>query len=107
MKCLSIQILPEFIADFDRADFLHRVRRLGRAPEVDHFSDGGKAHLSFHFFTEMPAALWRDLHHHLYLDDSYGPKLNPISVVTCENPDDESDFLVLHHPDPTEKIDSL
>lgn len=107
MRCLSIQIPPEFMADFDQTEFLSRVRALGRSPEIDRFKEQGKSHLSFNFFTEMPALLWRDLHTHLYLDAHYGAVISATSIAVCEGVEETDEYLVLHHPDPSEKRDPL
>lgn len=107
MRCLSIQIPPEFVAEFDQTEFLARVRVLGRSPEIDRFKEQGKNHLSFNFFTEMPALLWRDLQTHLYRDAHYGPVISATSIAVCEGVEEADDYLVLHHPDPAEKRDQL
>lgn len=107
MRCLSIQIPPEFVAGFDQAEFLSRVRALGRSPEIDRFTEHGRNYLSFNFFTEMPALLWRDLHLHLYLDPEYGELISATSIAVCEGAQEEDDYLVLHHFDPAEKRDTL
>lgn len=109
MHCISIQIAPEFLADFDRDDFLLRVRALGRSPEIDAFSEKGKAYLQFNFFTELPKLLWQDLEAALYKNITYGKIISRVSIVVCQNEDENAaeDFLVLHHFDSNEKIDSL
>ncbi len=61
MQSISIQIQPEFLARFDRAAFLAQVRAVGRAPEIDEFTEKGKTYLNYTFFTEFPKALWQDL----------------------------------------------
>lgn len=107
MRCLSIQIQPPFVASFDRAEFLQRVGALSRSPEIDKFTEQGKTYLSFNFFTEMPALLWRDLQQHLYLDATYGPSLSACSIVVCEGKEESDDYLVLHHFDPLEVCTSV
>lgn len=107
MRCLSIQIPPEFVADFDQREFLARVRGAGRSPEIDAFTEQGKNYLSFNFFTERPVALWRDLQQHLYLDPHYGAIIAPVSIAVCDGEDEHDDYLVLHHFDPAEVRDQL
>lgn len=107
MRCLTIQIQPEFVADFDKADFLARVRLIGRSPEVDKFTEQGLSYLSFNFFTEMPVLLWRDLYQNLYMAGDYGTRLAAISIAVCDGEKETDDYLILHHPDPTEKRDLL
>ena len=109
MQCISIQIAPEFLADFDRNDFLLRVRAIGRSPEIDAFNEKGKSYLNFNFFTEKPTLLWQELQAALYNHCEYSQIISPISIVVFENEDEKSanGFLVLHHFDPSEKTNSL
>ena len=51
MRCLSIQIKPDAVPDFNKAEFLQRVRAMGRSPEIDDFEEKGVRHLHFNFFT--------------------------------------------------------
>jgi hypothetical protein len=105
MYCISFQINPSFARDFDREEFLARVRQV-RSPEVDAIEEKGKLFLSFNFFTEFPAQLWQELHGLLFADSAYAPKLAPYCIVICEG-EDEDDCLLLHHFDPNEKLDSF
>ncbi|HEY8940627.1 MAG TPA: hypothetical protein VIM59_10565 [Cellvibrio sp.] len=105
MYCISFQIQPKFAREFDRDEFLRRVRPV-RSPEVDAIEEKGKLFLSFNFFTEFPAQLWQELQPLLFADAAYAPKLAPYSVVICEGESDD-DCLLLHHFDPAEKLDSF
>lgn len=105
MHCISFQIQPKFAREFDRAEFLRRVRPV-RSPEVDAIEEKGKLLLSFNFFTEFPAQLWQELQPALFADAEYAPKLAPVCVVICEGESDD-DCLLLHHFDPSEKLDSF
>jgi hypothetical protein len=107
MQCISIQIQPEFLTGFDRKEFLAQVRAVGRSPEIDEFSEKGKTFLSYNFFTEKPKNLWQDLQSALYKNADYSSVISPISIAVCEDEDNSEGFLVLHHFDSTEKIDSL
>lgn len=106
MYCISIQIQPKFAREFDREEFLRRVRPV-RSPEVDAIEEKGKLFLSFNFFTEFPANLWKDLQQVLFADEEYVPQLAPFCTVVCENEDDEEECLLLHHFDPSEPLDSF
>lgn len=105
LYCISIQIQPKFAREFNRAEFLDRVRPL-RSPEVDAIEEKGKLFLSFNFFTEFPSPLWKDLKQNLFEDDDYAPQLAPFCTVICES-EDEKQCLLLHHYDPSEPMDSL
>lgn len=105
MYCISFQIQPRFAREFDRAEFLNRVRPV-RSPEVDAIEEKGKLFLSFNFFTEFPAPLWQELKAALLSDTVYAPLLAPFCVVICEG-ESEEDCLLLHHYDSSEKLDSF
>ena len=111
MHFISIQIQPEFLTHFDRADFLSRVRATGRSPEIDEFEEKGQRYLQFTFFTEFPKSLWQDLQKVLYDHSEYSKIISPISIAICESePEDKHSrpqFLLLHHFDRNEKLDHL
>lgn len=105
MQCISIQIQPKHSREFNRDQFLQRVRAI-RSPEVDAIEEKGKLYLSFNFFTEFPAQLWQELNAALYQDATYGAVIAPVSVAICEGETDE-ECLLLHHFDSSEKLDSF
>ena len=105
MQCISIQIQPKHSREFDRDQFLQRVRSI-RSPEVDAIEEKGKLYLSFNFFTEFPAPLWQALRECLYKDSTYAAIIAPVSVVICEGETDD-ECLLLHHFDSSEPLDTL
>ena len=107
MQSISIQIQPAFLATFDRAAFLTQVRAVGRAPEIDEFTEKGKTYLTYNFFTEFPKKLWQDLQAALYQHAEYSSVISPISIAVCEDEVYPEGYLILHHFDSTEKVDSL
>ena len=107
MQSISIQIQPKFAANFDRVAFLVQVRAVGRAPEIDEFSEKGKTFLTYTFFTEFPKKLWQDLQSALYLHAEYPQIISPISIAAYEDETLPQGYLILHHFDSTEKVDSL
>lgn len=107
MQSISIQIQPEFLATFDRQAFLSQVRAVGRAPEIDEFSEKGKTYLTYTFFTEFPKKLWQDLQSALYLHADYSKVIAPISIAAYEDESLPQGYLILHHFDSAEKVDRL
>jgi hypothetical protein len=105
MQCISIQIQPKYSREFDRDQFLQRVRAI-RSPEVDAIEEKGKLYLSFNFFTEFPAQLWQELSACLYKDATYATIIAPVSVAICEGETDD-ECLLLHHFDSSEQLDTL
>lgn len=107
MQFISIQIQPEFLANFDRTGFLAQVRAVGRVPEIDAFAEKGKTYLNYTFFTESPKALWEDLLKALYQHAEYSKVISPISIAACEDESHPQGYVILHHFDSTEKVDNL
>jgi len=107
MQSISIQIQPEFVATFDRVAFLTQVRAVGRAPEIDEFTEKSKTYVNYTFFTEFPKTLWQDLQTALYQHAEYSGVIAPISIAACEDESHPKGYFLLHHFDPTEKVDSL
>jgi len=107
MQSISIQIQPEFLTDFDRHAFLAQVRAVGRAPEIDEFSEKGKTYLTYTFFTEFPKKLWQDLQSALYQHAGYSKIISPVSIAAYEDETLPQGYLILHHFDSAEKVSSL
>jgi hypothetical protein len=107
MQSISIQIQPEFIENFDRAVFLSQVRAVSRAPEIDEFKEKTKTYLTYTFFTEFPKTLWQDLQNALYRHVEYSAIISPISIAAYEDETLPQGYLLLHHFDKTEKVDSF
>lgn len=107
MQSISIQIQPEFLADFDRTTFLTQVRAVSRAPEIDEFSEKDKTYLTYTFFTEFPKKLWQDLQAALYSHTEYSKIISPISIAAYEDETLPQGYLILHHFDKTEKVSQL
>jgi hypothetical protein len=107
MQSISIQIQPEFLATFDRQLFLTQVRAVGRAPEIDEFSEKGKTYLTYTFFTEFPKKLWQDLQAALYCHAKYSQIISSVSIAAYEDETLPQGYLILHHFDPTEKVSPL
>lgn len=103
MQCISIQIQPEFYAEFNRQQFLAQVRAVNRSPEIDEFIEKGQHYLQFHFFTEIPKILWQDLQTALYKHSEYGTIISPISIAVYDDEDSKEGFVYLHHCDSNEK----
>jgi hypothetical protein len=107
MQSISIQIQPEYVANFDRAAFLAQVRGVGRAPEIDEFAEKGKTYLNYTFFTEFPKALWQDLQKALYQHSEYSAVIKPVSIAACEDESHPQGYFLLHHFDSAEKVSQL
>lgn len=107
MQCISIQIDPSKVGDFDREKFLSQARSVERAPEVDSYEEKGKTYLFFNFFTEFPHQLWSDLKRAYYDHPEYSKIISPISMAVYDDEDQPNEYLLLHHFNPQESLDEL
>lgn len=111
MKCLTIQVQLDRIADFDEAGFLNQVRSHGCYPEIDRSEintpDFDQPYINFNFFTDELKVLWPKLHNALYLDPAFGPQLTDCTIVACEGDNGWDNYLTLHHYDAEVAVDTL
>lgn len=107
MRCISIQILPTAVADFDQHRFLSVIKKTGRTPEIDRFTEKKQDMLLYHFFTERPQPLWQELSNLLFKPATACYYLGDIAIVICDAPDEKGDDLLLYHVDSSEQLDPL
>jgi len=106
MKCLSIQIQPELDLNHKPEELIELSRSLGRFPEVDEITDDGKT-IQLNYFSEQLPVLWQELQLGIFESSVVGQWAKKVSIVVCEGESGWDDFLLLHHFDPTEKLDEL
>jgi len=70
MYCLSVHVLPDYVAQFNQPLFLQTVKSVGRTPEIDRFQEKHGPVLQYHFFTEKPVPVWQALDRALFGDDA-------------------------------------
>lgn len=107
MYCLSIQVLPACFGTFNREHFLHLLKVVNRTPEIDHYQERQQQFLHFNFFTEQPVTLWQSLQELLLNNADNAAQFLPSIIIICEPLAQPDATLLLHHPDPQEKIDKL
>jgi hypothetical protein len=112
MSTLCIQVQPDRAPDIDLA----RVRALGEDVAsnkelVSRFAvvDGKdkEPYSNLMFETTELEELWRVLQDALYKDEKVGSALSQASMAMCEGNDGWNDYLLLHHFDPSVKLDNL
>lgn len=112
MNALCIQIQPEIVPEID----MNRIHLLIQAVARDQTivrqlvikeGDDNGPYTNFVFDTMDLKNLWDLVQHNLYQDEKIGMELTKSSIVTCEGKKGWDDYLLLHHYDSSEKIDSL
>ncbi|GAA5316687.1 MAG: hypothetical protein AseanaTS_18910 [Candidatus Pelagadaptatus aseana] len=106
LKCLSIQMQPDLDDSHSEQEVIDRVKTLGRFPEVDLIEEDQRF-VNLNFFTEELPVLWRELQQGLLQDDELGAWVKKVSIIVCEGDKSWDDYLLLSHPDASEKLDSL
>lgn len=106
LKCLSIQLQPELDDSHSEVEVIASVKALGCFPEVD-VIDEGERYVNLNFFSEQMPAVWQKLQSGLLNDGSLGSWVRKVAVIVCEGEQGWDDYLLLSHPDPDEKLDSL
>ncbi|WP_295558998.1 hypothetical protein [uncultured Hyphomicrobium sp.] len=115
MTDFCIQIHPDRNRDLD----FDRVRKVCEGLAADKalikwfaFSDRPadgreRRHINLLFDTDRPADLWRALLVKLYQCETVGRPLQMSSMAMCEGDGGWSDYLLLHHYDPRERLHRL
>lgn len=106
MKCLSIQIKPDRCVKENPPEVVSRLLcfcgQLACVTDID--VSKGESHLNINCTTEDLATLWAHLKKGLYECDSV---LQNASIVVCEGESGWDDYLLLHHYDEDEELDSV
>jgi hypothetical protein len=97
---------PDLDASYSEDDVIKRVKSLGRFPEVDVVEDDGRF-VNLNFFTEELPVLWQELQQGLLADGSLGSWVKQVAIIVCEGEKSWDDYLLLSHPDTSEKLDQL
>ncbi|MBC8217705.1 MAG: hypothetical protein H8E73_04515 [Planctomycetes bacterium] len=112
MKCLSVQIQPERSPDLDNESFIDLFKKwCGKSTcvsgvDVDEgFDDGG--YINTNCMTSDLGALWSQIRSRFYEGGDSSPGLPKASIVVCEGEHGWDDYLLLHHLDDTEELDTI
>jgi hypothetical protein len=112
MNTICLQVQPNRARDID----MHRVRELCEFAASSEkyvskfavFEDKEKgSYINFMFETTKLQKTWNLLQDMLFKDEKLGLVLSQASIVVCEGKDGWNDYLLLHHYDPTEKLDNI
>jgi hypothetical protein len=112
MRSLSIQVQPERSPNFDRDQLTAAFLKIAESSDLvrHHTFDNGYddgAYFNYTFDTENLAQLWRMIQETVFEISLFKKHLRKSAIVVCTGDDEWNDYLLLHHWDPTEPIDSL
>ncbi len=65
------------------------------------------SYINLMFETSEPQKTWNLLQNRLLRDEDMGLVLSQASIVVCEGKDGWNDYLLLHHFDPSEKLNNI
>lgn len=112
MKQLCVQIQPEREPCLDKRAVVRLFEELRRdSPHLLEMcvDEGRGAHpyININCTTDNPGSLWAQVKRRVYEESDPGSALARASVVVCEGDAGWDDYLLLHHHDENEKLDSL
>ena len=110
LKDLCIQIQPHLAWELDVSAIHNRCDKLASSNiEIECFTvvedAEDVAYINLMFTTKALEALWEILQAQLYGDEYLGPLLLKSSIATCQGIHGWDDYLLLHHFDPTVRLD--
>ena len=112
MKTLHIQLQPELAPGLDTKlvhDLIGALRSnsdLIQNLSVTNGDDNGP-YINMNVKTHDVVALWGLMRKELFSHPVAGPDLQRAAIVACEGNAGWDDYLLLHHFDPAEPLDSL
>jgi hypothetical protein len=112
VRVLLIQFQPHRAPDLDPERVTDLIARFVMGcPEVvsHHFSEGTDRvrWMNFQLKTRNLAALWSAVRKTVLADSEMGEALARSAMVLCQGEHEWDDYLVLHHFNPTEQLDTL
>lgn len=110
MRTLHVQLQPDLIPGVDIAILRDVLAGLASSPLVENFEslegkDQGR-YINFNYQSPDHAALWHALSGILHGSSKSASLLRAATIVACEGSHGWDDYLLLHHFNPTEPLDS-
>jgi hypothetical protein len=102
MKRLNVQIQPALSPAMDEAGAVTRLRSLAVGARITEGDDEG-CYVNIGYSATDLANLWRAVHREL--ESVAG--LAAATIIVCEGEHGWADYLLLHHYDPSEPLDTL
>jgi hypothetical protein len=110
MKTISVQFQPALAKDLNVLQLKELFAAISELPTAMKYRviEGidGVEYINFEYATENPAELWSEISTKVYGESAFSSQLGQASIVVCEGKQGWDDYLLLHHFNPSEKLDS-
>lgn len=112
MKLLTVQIHPERSPELEDKKIIKRFEKLyDKMPFVNSIEVitgyNGANYININCETNNVRALWSLIKNEFYNDGHIGSMLEDATIVMCESDNGQDDYLLLHHFDKNELLDSI
>ncbi|MEX0641155.1 MAG: hypothetical protein WD468_00560 [Pirellulales bacterium] len=102
MKQLQIQLQPQRSPELQATEAVSRLTRLSERVRVTEGEDNAQ-YISLDFTTADLSSLWSVIRRELQAT----PGLAKGAIIVCEGEHGREDYLLLHHFDPQQQLDTL
>ena len=100
MKGICIQLQPKKSSELKKENVLRILQSFGFSPEITEGNDDGP-YINLTFDTTSITQTWSQLKHELL----NCPGIETSAIITCEGSLGWDNYLLLHHFDPSQKLD--
>jgi hypothetical protein len=112
IKVLSIQIQLERVSELDETQAMNLLTTVGSRTglvKCFHVSEGRDKgrYFNVNYSTDNLPGLWSLIRREVFEDSTVGPILKKAAIITCQGKKGWDDYLLLHHFDENEPLDSL
>ena len=102
MKYLSLQLQPELNPTVNKEELIDFFKRIGYETEIAEDNESGQ-YINILIKTNDLKGLWLSLKPFFIVNKNYSDSV----IVTCEGDQGWENYLLLHHFDSREKLDTL
>jgi hypothetical protein len=110
MKCLCVNFQPNRVPELDPAQVLFALRALGAGwAEKLHVEQGDEEgpYAQVTYTVRNLAGFWAHLQAEMTRNATISAAITRGSIVVCEGDHGWDDYLLLHHFNPTEPLDTI
>ena len=112
MKTLNVQIQPDLVTDIDAENIVELLMSLAKDTSLvqeSHVTSGSDdgCYINVDFQTPDAPRLWQAIQSTLCLTPEKKSPISSTIIVVCEGEDGWNDYLLLHHFDKSEAIDTF
>ena len=110
MPALNVQVHPERVPGLDLDAVLEIFSNAAQMADAEltlsEDPDNGP-YIDYDFLTGDLVRLWEVLQSQVFSDDVLGQQLAHAAIATCQGSKGWDNYLLLHHYDPSLKLDTL